>query len=75
MLAGAKTNWSQATRAAMVRFVVERCTREARKEYHFVAAGPKMTGRGQTRKAEEEREGEGGGGSYRRRSQTCVLCA
>ena len=43
MLVGAKTNWSQATRAAMVRFVVERLTREARREYHFVAAGPNIT--------------------------------
>jgi len=44
MLRGAKTSWSQATRAAMVRFVVERVTREARNVYHFVAAGPKMAG-------------------------------
>lgn len=42
MFMGAKMNWSQATRAAMVRFVVEAWTREARKPYHFVAAGPKM---------------------------------
>lgn len=42
MFTGAKINWSQATRAAMVRFVVEAWTREARKPYHFVAAGPKM---------------------------------
>lgn len=43
MFTGAKTNWSAATRAAIVRLVVERETRFARKVYHFVAAGPKMT--------------------------------
>lgn len=43
ILVGAKTNWSHATRAAMVRLVVDRLTREARREYHFVAAGPKIT--------------------------------
>jgi hypothetical protein len=43
MFTGAKMNWSQAMRAAMERLVVERWTREARKEYHFVAAGPKIT--------------------------------
>jgi hypothetical protein len=40
MLMGAKTNWSHATRAAMVLLVDERVTRRARKEYHVVAAGP-----------------------------------
>lgn len=42
MFMGAKTNWSAATRAAIVRFVVEREMRVARRVYHFVAAGPKM---------------------------------
>jgi hypothetical protein len=41
MLMGAKTNWSQATRAAIVPFLEERFTRLARKLYHLVAAGPK----------------------------------
>lgn len=42
MFNGAKTNWSQAMRAAMERFVVERWTRSARNLYQWVAAGPKM---------------------------------
>lgn len=43
MLVGAKMNWSQAMRAAMERLGVDSVTREARKLYHLVAAGPKTT--------------------------------
>lgn len=44
MLIGAKTAWSQPTRARMVAFVFLRLTWRTRNSYHFVAAGPKMTG-------------------------------
>lgn len=46
MFVGAKMNWSHATRARMVLFVEERLTFLTRKEYHFVAAGPKIAGWG-----------------------------
>ena len=72
MFTGAKTNWSQATRAAMVRFVLERLMRVARKVYHFVAAGPKTAVLGGVRVG-----GVLGGrhrGRYLRRRLPFVLC-